>query len=178
MSTEPRMSFQRLMVILCILAVLAALFDQLTKWWVRSAMELNDHLVLVPGIVNLVRWRNTGIAFGLFQGGNWILTVVGIAALAVIPLIFYWEWKKDPRIGRAAWGIGLILGGALGNLIDRLRLGAVTDFIDVYIGSHHWPAFNVADSCICVGTALVFLLVYWLPETPQVQVEGKEMEGK
>jgi len=140
--------------------LVVAMADQLTKALVRSQIALHDSVTVLPGFLNVVHWRNTGIAFGLFQGRGGLLTALGIAALVGIPILFWWEWRRDPHLARTAWGLGLILGGALGNLIDRLRLGSVTDFLDFYLGEWHWHAFNLADSCICVGTALVLYLAY------------------
>ncbi len=153
-------SFHRITIILVGEILIVALADQLTKALVRGHLALNDSLEVIPGLLNLVHWSNTGIAFGLFQGRGGLLAVLSVLALIGIPVLFWWEWRREPRLARTAWGLGLILGGALGNLVDRLRFGSVTDFLDFYLGDWHWHAFNVADSCICVGTALVLYLAY------------------
>ena len=120
--------------------------DQLTKHTVVPSHEQK----LIPGL-KLVNVRNTGVAFGVFSGGGAVVLVVTLAALAL--LLFYFATHPDRR---GLWiPTGLLLGGALGNLIDRLANGAVTDFIKL----PHWPAFNIADSAITIGVvALVYVL--------------------
>lgn len=153
-------SFRKVVTVLTAEMVGVALADQLTKALVRSEIPPNGTIEVVPGLLNLVHWTNTGIAFGLFQGRGELLAVLSVLALVGIPLLFWWEWRREPALARTVWGLGLILGGALGNLVDRLRLGRVTDFLDFYAGDWHWHAFNLADSSICVGTALVLYLAY------------------
>ena len=126
------------------------LADQLTKWWAVDR--------LASGPVH-VFWRldfslsvNTGSAFSLFQGATAALVVVAVALVAVL-LVMVW---RAPTFGRAAI-LGLILGGALGNLHDRVAYGSVIDFIEVHIFSYHWPDFNIADSAVVTGACLLFL---------------------
>jgi signal peptidase II len=137
------------------LAVLAA--DQWTKWMVD--LHLPEHAVeaVIPGLLNLTHVRNTGVAFGLFAAagrgaGTWLLTALGLAALGLVGL-YFWRVPRHNRLLQAA--LALVLGGAVGNLIDRVAAGAVTDFIDVYVGTYHWHTFNVADSAISVGIAFI-----------------------
>jgi len=153
-------SFRKVWFIVGVETLGVAVADQLTKAAVRAWIPSDSSVEIIPGLLNLVHWNNTGIAFGLFQGRGELLAVLSVLALVGIPLLFWWEWRREPALARTAWGLGLILGGALGNLIDRLRLGSVTDFLDFYAGKWHWHAFNVADSSICVGTALVLYLAY------------------
>jgi signal peptidase II len=137
------------------LAVLA--LDQWTKWLVELHLPWHAAVPLVPDFLSLTHVRNTGVAFGLFAaggagGGGWLLTLLGLAALAAVGTYFV----LAPRTGRLLLvALALIVGGAVGNLLDRAVSGAVTDFIDVYVGTHHWPAFNVADSAISIGIALL-----------------------
>jgi signal peptidase II len=147
--------FYKLRYLFVSLAVLVA--DQWTKWLVE--MHLPDHASepLVAGLLNLTHVRNTGVAFGLFAaqgmtGGSWLLTLLGLAALTAVGVYFWFTPSRDRLLLVA---LALVVGGAVGNLIDRVVAGAVTDFIDVYVGLHHWPAFNVADSAISVGIALM-----------------------
>ena len=130
--------------------------DQLSKLWVRSNLALGQSLP-ETGFFRLTRVHNTGAAFGLFRGQSFPLTIValvGVAALLAYGLFIYRRFPYlDNMLGRSA--LGLILGGTVGNLIDRLYFGYVTDFIDIGI----WPAFNVADSAIVVG---VIIFVYSL----------------
>lgn len=139
------------------LAVLA--LDQWSKWMVN--VHLPEHLAqpVIPGFLNLTHVKNTGVAFGLFadagrDGATWILTVLGLLALGLVGLYFR-QVPKENRLLQTA--LALVLGGAVGNLIDRIATGAVTDFIDVYVQSYHWHTFNVADSGISVGIALIVL---------------------
>ena len=134
------------------------LLDQWTKWLVE--IHLPHHAVepLIPGLLNLTHVRNTGVAFGLFatstgqESGSWILTLLGLAALAAVGLYF---WFAPSRNRGLMIALALVVGGAVGNLIDRFTSGAVTDFIDVFVGLHHWPSFNVADSAISIGIVLM-----------------------
>jgi signal peptidase II len=133
--------------------------DQWTKWLVELRLPHHSAATLLPGVLNLTHVRNTGVAFGLFAaqgmtGGSWLLTVLGLAALTAVG-IYFWFAPSHDRLLLIA--LALVVGGAVGNLIDRVSSGAVTDFIDVYLGPHHWPSFNVADSAISIGIVLMAL---------------------
>lgn len=141
------------------LGLAVIVLDQIAKALVRGALDLYDTHTVVPGFLNLVHVRNEGMAFGLLNAADfqykWIVTS-GLAAIALFGIAFYARHlRPDERAARA--GLSLILGGALGNLIDRLYAGYVVDFVDVYIGTWHFWAFNVADAAINVGAVLVFL---------------------
>ncbi len=144
----------KLRYLLVSLAVLVA--DQWTKWLVELHLPHHSAHPVVPGFLNLTHIRNNGVAFGLFAGdggGNpWLLTALGLAALGAV-LAYFWLASSRDRVLLVA--LALVVGGALGNLIDRVASGAVTDFVDVYVGVHHWPAFNVADSAISIGIVLM-----------------------
>ncbi len=135
--------------------VLVAIADQLTKTWARSYAE--GYPIFRTGFLQIVRSGNTGAAFGMFQDYSFVLTVVALFAVFFILLFALFFWHRftifNNRLGRTA--LGLVLGGTVGNLIDRLRFGYVTDFIDFRV----WPSFNVADASITVG---VILFVYSL----------------
>jgi signal peptidase II len=111
---------------------------------------------LIPGFLNLTHVRNTGVAFGLFasegSGTGWLLTALGLGSLVAVGL-YFWFTPAGNRLLLVA--LALVVGGALGNLFDRVATGAVTDFLDAYVGAHHWPAFNVADSAISIGIVLM-----------------------
>ena len=145
---------------------LVLILDQLTKWWVMASFAPLESLEVVPGFFNLTFITNTGAAFGMFAGEQTIwrqLFFVGVAVLALVGLFFaYRHYREEGWLYLAA--IGLIGGGAVGNVIDRLRFGAVIDFLDFYIGDHHWPAFNVADSAITVGVGLFILAGFLEPK--------------
>jgi signal peptidase II len=135
------------------LVVVAA--DQATKALVRSSVELGSRDGVLPG-VEIVHVRNRGVAFGLFADGGLVLVVVGIVAVVGL-LAFFATHSRRPLVWLPT---GLLLGGAAGNLIDRLRQGFVTDFIDLPF----WPAFNLADTCITIG---VLSLLYVLEGPPR-----------
>jgi signal peptidase II len=111
---------------------------------------------VIGGFFNLVHVQNSGVAFGLFaeqgEARSWILAVLGLVALCAVAMYFWITPRGDLLLLTA---LALVAGGAVGNLIDRIAAGGVTDFLDVYVGSYHWPAFNVADSAITVGIGLM-----------------------
>lgn len=151
--------FERTDSIPIILAVLVIVADQLTKQWILNSFKLHEQQAVIPGLFNLVHVNNTGAAFGFLAGDKNMLRLVFFVGIAITALVVmtvaYRHLKKQGRI--FVYAIGLIAGGAIGNLIDRLRFGAVIDFLDFYVGTHHWPAFNVADSAISTGVGLFLL---------------------
>ncbi|MHB0665551.1 signal peptidase II, partial [Roseomonas mucosa] len=138
-------------------AALAFALDQATKWWVLAHLMDPPRVIPVTPFFNLVLAWNRGVSFGLLSADHpatpWLLSSL---ALAVIAGLVVWT-TRDRRPGMAA-SIGFIVGGALGNVVDRLRHGAVTDFLDFHVAGYHWPAFNLADSAIFVGVALLLLV--------------------
>ncbi len=150
---SPRGKWRNLVFFLTALLVVAT--DQLSKVWIRSNPK--DQVIFEAGIFRIIHVQNTGAAFGLFQGQSFPLTIVALIAIIVILLSALLFSHRIPLLGNGLGkpALGLVLGGTAGNLVDRLRLGYVTDFIDIGI----WPTFNVADSAITVG---VILLAYSL----------------
>lgn len=136
--------------------------DQLTKAIVDRTMSLHESIPLIDGFFNLTYIRNTGAAFGLFAGSHEALRrpfLIGVSILAIGFMLFMLKRLRDGDTGLAT-ALAFILGGAAGNLIDRIIYGEVIDFLDVYWSSHHWPAFNVADSFITIGVAItLFYLI-------------------
>jgi len=135
--------------------------DRATKAWVERSVSMWDTIVVVPGFFQIIHTRNRGIVFGLFSEAEGILrTLVVLAAAAVaLVVLMAWLWRL-PEPAPGAWSytglaLGLILGGAAGNLWDRLFEGAVIDFLDFHLAGYHWPAFNLADSAITVGAGLL-----------------------
>ncbi|MEW6053209.1 MAG: signal peptidase II [Nitrospirota bacterium] len=124
--------------------------DQVTKYWIASSMGPTDSIELFP-FLHIVNVRNTGAAFGSFRelGSSFFIIVSGMAIVFVIYLL-------HKRLYNTI-GLSLILGGAIGNLIDRIAYGQVVDFIDFSVGRFHWPAFNVADSSLTIGIGVIFL---------------------
>lgn len=146
---------RKLRYLLVSLAVMV--LDQWTKWLVETRLPHHTTQPVIPGFFNLTHVRNTGVAFGLFAsdgggGGSWLLTLLGLGALVAVGVYFWFTPSRD-RVLLVA--LALVVGGAVGNLIDRVASGAVTDFLDVYVGLHHWPSFNVADSAISIGIVLM-----------------------
>ncbi len=145
---------QRLTTLVLIAAVIV-LLDQVSKYLVVH--YLTRQVVIVPGFLDLVSVYNRGVAFGMFNNGQCIfrttmLTVLSVAVFIV--LFFVYLFSKD-MTGLSMIALSMIMGGAVGNVIDRIRLGYVVDFIDVFVKNTHWPAFNVADSAITVGAILL-----------------------
>jgi signal peptidase II len=133
--------------------------DQLTKFVVRHTLALHDSINLIPGFLDLTHVQNTGAAFGLLNAADFPYkpaVMIGIAAIALVAIAAYGaQLGFHERLAR--FGLSLILGGAFGNLIDRAVSGYVVDFVDVYWGTSHFWAFNVADAAITVGAILVLL---------------------
>lgn len=143
--------------LLLALAVLA--LDQWTKWLVESHLPTPSSREIIPGFFHLSHVKNTGVAFGLLadlgdEGAAWMLALLGLAAITVVAVYFRRTPARETALLTA---LSLVLGGAVGNLLDRVTAGAVTDFLGVYIGSYRWPDFNVADSAISVGLGLLIL---------------------
>lgn len=125
--------------------------DQLSKWAVLDAVK---EPIEITFFLNFVLVMNKGVSFGLFSAAQ-APTVLIILTGALSAALLVWMVRAPERLIK--WALGLIIGGALGNIIDRLRFGAVVDFIDVHAGAWHWPAFNIADSAIVLGAALLAL---------------------
>jgi signal peptidase II len=147
--------------IFILILVVGLALDQATKVLVMDNLPLGGQVPLISGFLNLVHIHNKGAAFGLLSGWSaefaWLFFVI-LTAL-VLGVLCYLLWRLPEDHWPTALGYSLILTGALGNLIDRIRLGEVVDFIDVYWGRYHWPAFNVADSLVCVGAAVLVWVI-------------------
>jgi len=147
------------------LAAAIIVLDRLTKLWVQTEVSLYESHTVVPGLFDIVHAENRGMAFGLFSDGESgfrSVLLVGVAlAVLVVVSVMLWRLPARPGGGRRLTGtaLALVLGGAVGNLYDRAFRGSVTDFLDVYVGDWHWPAFNVADSAITIGAILLALSV-------------------
>lgn len=141
--------------------------DRLTKAVIERFVSPWDVHVVVPGLFQIIHAENRGAAFSMFadsSGPVRTAVLVGLAAVVLV-IIAHFLWTSASRLSGEHWslrlGLSLVLGGALGNVYDRVVRGAVTDFLDVYVGDLHWPTFNVADSAITAGAALM-LLSMWL----------------
>lgn len=139
-------------------AVVVAVLDQLSKAAVLgffAGRAFGAHERITP-FFNLVLIYNRGMSFGLFNRGAGVNALLfSLVAASIVAVLVYWLSRVDSPF--LAVAIGLVIGGAIGNVIDRVRFGAVVDFLDFYLGSWHWPAFNLADSAICIGVAAMLL---------------------
>jgi len=142
------------------LALLVLFLDQLSKGLVETSYALHSSHPVIAGFLSFTHVRNSGVAFGLFatqgdgQFGAVVLSLLGLVALGIVGL-YFWRTPTSDRLLLVA--LGSIMGGAVGNLLDRVVSGGVTDFIDVYVGTHHWHTFNIADSAISVGIGLMIV---------------------
>jgi signal peptidase II len=141
-----------------LIALLVVFVDRFAKWLVARNILLHDSIVIIPRFFRLTHVQNRGAAFGIFDDSpnEWkvaALILFSILALVVVTALL---WKNSHAMSATGVGLALVMGGAIGNLWDRVATGHVVDFLDFYIGSYHWPAFNVADSAIVIGA---FLLV-------------------
>jgi signal peptidase II len=150
-----------------ILSAVVILLDIWTKSLVLSRIELHEAISVIPNFFQLVHVRNTGAAFGLGANASSKLVpiLLNVGAIAVFCVVVVYALRSAVSDRLLQTGLHLILGGAIGNLLDRFRFGYVVDFLDVYVGRRHWPAFNVADSAICIGIALLFFDMRKKPET-------------
>ena len=150
-----------------ILSAVVIILDLWTKHLVLKSIRLHEAIPVIPDFFQLVHVRNTGAAFG--HGANasskLVAILLNVGAIAVFCVVVVYAFRTAVTDRLLQTGLHLILGGAIGNLVDRFRFGYVVDFLDVYIGTHHWPAFNVADSAICIGIALLFFDMRKKPET-------------
>lgn len=142
-----------------LIAIAVVFVDRITKWAVMQTISLDDAINIIPGLFRLTHLENTGAAFSLFADSTSpfktaLLIAFSLGALAVVSVLL---WRERGIFNAGTLALSLILGGAVGNLWDRLADGKVTDFLDFYIGIHHWPPFNVADSAIVVGALLLLM---------------------
>jgi signal peptidase II len=146
----------------------AVLFlDQWTKGLVTRSLEVHQSRSIIQDVFDLTYVRNTGAAFGLFASVDSSVKAVLLNSVAVIVFLVVsaYALRSSHKSVRLQVGLALILGGAVGNLLDRVRFGYVVDFLDFAVSGHHWPAFNIADSAICIGVGLLFLDMLQQDET-------------
>jgi signal peptidase II len=140
-----------------LIAMLVVLLDRTAKWAVEKKIALHETIDIIPGFFHLTHIENRGAAFGLFaeSPAEWKITALVLFSLLALVVVSALLWKNSHVMSSTGVGLALILGGAVGNLWDRLFSGHVVDFLDFYLGTYHWPAFNVADSAIVVGALLL-----------------------
>lgn len=185
------MSIQTLRILALGFIVDIILLDQLSKWaltelvlrpetggepvglldWIVNAPErVGFASIPVMPSFNLTMVWNEGVSFGMMNGfGIWPLVVISLIVCA-----FFLRWLLKSSTGVEAFGLAMVIGGALGNVIDRLRFGAVADFFDVYVGSYHWPAFNIADAAITIGVAMMLVYGLFLNRNDKGDMESHE----
>jgi signal peptidase II len=148
---------KRNLILFVLGAAVVIMLDQITKSIITSRFLLHESRTVIDGFFNIVYVMNPGAAFGFLAGASATfryIFFIGITVLALVLIILY-LLKSKPHNILIVLSLALIFAGAVGNLIDRIRFGAVVDFLDVYVGTWHWPAFNVADSAISIGAALM-----------------------
>nr|WP_275900505.1 signal peptidase II [Anoxybacillus rupiensis] len=139
------------------IALIVIIIDQFTKWLVATRMQIGESISVIPNVLYITSHRNRGAAWGILQGQFWLFYLITI--IVVIGLVFY--IRRLPREERLfGVALGFMLGGAIGNFIDRLVRKEVVDFIHTYIFTYNFPIFNIADSALCIGVALVFLQTF------------------
>ena len=133
--------------------------DRVTKWFVETHVSLFDTYRVIPGFFDIVRSQNRGVAFGILNdtASQWSTVFLIAAAVVAVVAVTFMVWRAERLDARTLWGFALILGGAAGNLFDRVVWGRVTDFLLVYVRDWQWPTFNVADSAIVIGSGLLLL---------------------
>ncbi|MGD0585908.1 MAG: signal peptidase II [Oryzomonas sp.] len=138
-----------------VITLIGLVVDQLTKLYIDRSMLMFQSIPVIDGLFNITYVRNKGAAFSFLSHASWRLPFfIAISSIAaVVIVIAFNRLRNDQRLAQVS--LAMIFSGAVGNLIDRVRRGEVVDFLDVYWKAHHWPAFNVADSLICVGVALL-----------------------
>ena len=152
-----------------LIALLVIALDRATKWTIAYRLSMHDSIPVIPGFFSIIRTENRGAAFGLFADSpsEWkagLLIVFSLVALLIVSALL---WKNSHSLTTTGVGLSLILGGAIGNLWDRVISGHVVDFLLFYIGQHQWPAFNVADSSIVVGAGLLVFEILFMKSAEQ-----------
>ncbi|HER27232.1 MAG TPA: signal peptidase II [Rhodospirillales bacterium] len=136
------------------IALTVVIVDQLSKWWIVSMVMQPPRVIPVLPFFNLVMGWNRGVSFGLFNSdsalNDWLLPLI---ALVIVAFLLAWMWRAEKPLLAAA--LGSVIGGAIGNVIDRFNYGSVADFLDVYVAGYHWPAFNLADAGISIGAIIL-----------------------
>jgi signal peptidase II len=140
-----------------LIAVAIVALDRLTKWTIAHRLSLHESVTVLPGFFRIIHIENRGAAFGLFADSpsEWKVALLILFSLIALLIVSALLWKTSHRLSTTGVGLALILGGAIGNLWDRLVSGRVVDFLLLYVGQYQWPAFNLADSAIVVGAGLL-----------------------
>jgi signal peptidase II len=162
------------------IALLVMSFDQFTKYWVAVNLREGDEIDVIRGFFKLSYTENPGIAFGMLNNGNvkWLLVAVSVTAIMVV---VYYMRRTPISNTMLLWSLSLLAAGICGNLIDRFRLGRVIDFLLLYYKSYQWPVFNVADTAITIGAALMAIELFLSPQAERPPIvesaESSNVEG-
>ena len=153
------------------IATLVLAFDQFTKYWISVKLREGDEIDIIKGFFKLSYTENPGIAFGMLNNGNvkWLLVSVSVAAIMVV---VYYMMRTSASNTLLLWSLALLAAGICGNLIDRVRLGRVIDFILVYYKDYQWPVFNIADTAITIGAALMAIELFLAPQAERPTLES------
>ena len=162
-----------------IIALTVLVLDQITKITISAEMVLGQSIPVVPGLVHVTLVHNTGMAFGILSASpipfkTILVTLLSLAALSAVAI---YALRTPARQTLTRWGLAFVLGGAAGNIIDRIRLGYVVDFIDVFYRGSHWPAFNLADAAICTGVGLLLVDTLWHSEAEEPVAQASPRES-
>jgi len=147
---------------LLLLAALVVVLDRASKIWIVHHINPGYAITVIPGVFRLTHVLNTGAAFSLFENSSPIVvrnSLIGFSIIAVI-VVLAMLWRAGRTLSLTGIALALILGGAIGNLYDRLRFSHVVDFLEVHIVHYHWPDFNIADSCIVIGACLLLIEIF------------------
>ena len=147
-----------------LIAAVVILLDRATKWLVVRNIPYAHDVPVIPGLFQFSHWENTGAAFSMFADSTSPWRTAGLIGFSLIAIatVIYFLWQHGSHLDTGAVALSLILGGALGNLWDRVAKGTVTDFLDFYIGQNHWPPFNLADSAIVSGGILLAWMILFV----------------
>ena len=158
-----------------LVTVVVLVLDRFSKWIVASRLNLHDGITVIPDFFRIVHVENPGAAFGLFAESSyeWRLTILILFSLLALVIVGVLLWKNSHMVNATGTALSLILGGALGNLWDRVIAGHVTDFLEFHVGSYYWPSFNVADSAIVVGAVLLVADILFAKAPEQQRVSTK-----
>lgn len=150
------MKRHHLLFVMTVLVIVV--LDQISKVYIDTHMTLHESIPVIQGFFNITYVRNPGAAFGFLADSTPLVRAFFLIGVSIFAsgLIVYYVMKMKTEDILLTYGMSLIMGGAVGNLIDRVRLGEVIDFLDVYISTYHWPAFNVADSAVSIGAVILF----------------------
>ncbi len=154
-----------------LIPIVVLVLDRLTKVLVEARFLLYESKTIIPGVFDLTHTRNTGVAFGLFANSDspWVPYILTLTAATALIAILVYSLRHPVDNWKLQLGLMLVLGGAAGNLYDRINYGYVIDFLDVFYGTYHWPTFNIADSSITIGIGFLLLEVLHKPSVEEAK---------